>query len=112
MRGWRCPGFAGKLVSSIVLVGEGTQKKPLGLKNNQNFNHSTQVVDSISLYKVSIMDRLTTSSTIDYVGSISTSSSFESRPPIGRTCQRRHSNDQCSLLENIEFKCLNPKGEN
>ena len=34
-----------------------------------------------------------------YAGSISSSSSFESRHPIGRTCQRRHSNDQCSLLE-------------
>ena len=63
-----------------------------------NFNLLAQVADLIYRNQVSIKGRLTPS-TISYVGSISSSSSFESRPPIGRKCQRRHSNDQCSLLE-------------
>ena len=43
--------------------------KTLGLKNNSSFNLLTQVVDSISLYKVSIEDR-STPLTIFYVGLI------------------------------------------
>ena len=74
------------------------KKKPLGLTRTQTLIFSTSGKINFLLYKVSIKDRLTPPSTISYVGSIS-SSSFESRPPIGPTCQRRHSNDQCSLLE-------------
>ena len=90
---------------NAVLVTRASRRKKLKSKKNHWVREElkllsiAEVVKSILLSKVSIKDRLTPLSTISYLGSISSSSSFELRHLIGQTCQRRHSNDQCPLLE-------------
>ena len=74
------------------------KEKPLGLKKN-----STLIISTCRKINFAVpgLDRGSTNcfSMISYVGLISSSSNFELRHPIGRTCQRCHNNDQCSLLE-------------
>ena len=70
---------------------EGTQRNHWVLRRTQTLILNTSGKFNFA-YKVSIKDRLTDFTTISYFRSIS-SSSFESRHPIGRTCQRCLSND-------------------